>query len=115
MSVKITDNSIYVGGKYVGYRSSGSEKYVYLTNGHGQYKPVARFKYGKAGKVSSSWIKFVLSKMTPEQVVTKLDFDQKVQTSPVELAESLGWLHPNLAAAGYVYDKVLKKAVKPGS
>jgi hypothetical protein len=83
--VTFVETEIHVNGLPVGHMSSGREVWIELKV-DGKYEFAGRFKYMKARTKAKRYIKWLLERFTPEQIIEGLKAD-----SPMGFAESKGY------------------------
>jgi|KBSSwiStaDraftv2_1062776.scaffolds.fasta_scaffold00022_215 hypothetical protein len=94
MKVTIAANLIFVDGNRVGMVSGRSEVYVIIDEPR---EAIARFKYRAPMAKAKSWVKFVFARLTVTEMLVLLK-----NTTPLELAWSLGYPKPETESAARV-------------
>jgi hypothetical protein len=101
MHVQVLGTDILVAGTKVGTVTTGKEVYVTLAvTGQPREQVVARFKYMKPRSKALKWVKFVLARLTTDEVVAKLEEQVEAlpghfsKQTPIGLAYALGMPKP---------------------
>lgn len=88
----INGSMIYVGTEHVGNISGRGEVYVYFYNALKVEQAVARFKYRNPKASAVHWVKFILSKLSTNEIFEKLNVPRE---TPFGLAQKFGYVSYN--------------------
>lgn len=96
--VTVKENIVFVNGIEVARLEGRGEVYITMKNPEtGFQQAIARFKYRSPRACANHWVKFIFAKMEASEIWSKLTTTvQAERTSPVELAETFGYVHYNV-------------------